>query len=62
MDRASDCAARSTGLSAQLWRVERRKHYGGVPVRLTGNAGGARTSAYDDASGQKDQATRCGEN
>ena len=35
MDRASDCAARSTDLSAQLWRAERRKRYDGIPVRPT---------------------------
>src|SRR5437762_12591770 len=44
MDRAADCAARSTDPSAHLWRVERHKHYGGIPVRLTGAV-----LPYDDA-------------
>src|SRR5438067_7636443 len=46
MDRAADCAARSTDPSAHLWRVERRRHYGGIPVRLTGAV-----LPYDDAFG-----------
>ena len=34
MDRGRDCAAESTNPSAQLWIVERRKHYDEIPVRL----------------------------
>jgi hypothetical protein len=36
MDRALDCAARSTNPLAQLWKGERRKRDGGIPVRLIG--------------------------
>ncbi len=45
MDRALDYGARSINLSAQLWRVERRKRYGAIPVRIN-----ALVSVYDDAS------------
>jgi hypothetical protein len=44
MDRAPDYVAGSTNLSAQLWRAERRKRYGGIPVRSVGAL-----CVYDDA-------------
>ena len=44
MDHAPDCAAGSTNPSAQLWRVERCKRYGGIPVLLT-----RALCVYDDA-------------
>jgi len=44
MDRARDCAARSTNPSVLLSRVERHKHYDGIRVRIN-----APLSACDDA-------------
>src|SRR5207237_1191750 len=46
MDRARDCAARSTNPSAQLSRVERHRHYDGIRVRIN-----SPVSACDDAPG-----------
>src|SRR6266496_1814523 len=46
MDHAPDCAARWTNPSAQPWRVERRKRYGAIWVRIN-----AAVFAYDDAWG-----------